>query len=99
MKTGLKALLIDLQWIRQKTQLYQIERLHSKIACQTQDEIPTRGKIDQFFNRFSIAALMQRCGVRQRHGHSVRSLLQRIFALPFTGGILMRSGFFGEGGK
>jgi len=28
---------------------------------------------------------MHRCGVRKRHGHSVRSLIQSIFALPFTG--------------
>jgi hypothetical protein len=38
-----------------KMTLYRVERLHSKIDCQTQDEIPSQGKIDLFFNRFSPA--------------------------------------------
>lgn len=58
---------------------------HSKIASQSQAHIELQGKINDFFNRFHIGTLMHRCGVRKRHGHSVRSLTEAIFTLPFVG--------------
>jgi len=58
---------------------------HSKIVSQTQVNIHVQGKINDFFNRFQIGTLMHRCGVRKRHGHSVRSLTEAIFTLPFVG--------------
>lgn len=58
---------------------------HSSIASQTQADIQVHGQIDSFFNRFRIGTLMNRCGIRKRHGHSVRSLTQAIFTLPFAG--------------
>ncbi len=58
---------------------------HSSIASQTQAGIIVHGQIDTFFNRFRIGTLLYRCGIRKRHGHSVRSLTQAIFTLPFVG--------------
>ena len=58
---------------------------HSKIASQTQADIHVQGQIDQFFSRFRIGSLLHRCGLRKRNGHSVRSLIQTIFTLPFVG--------------
>jgi len=58
---------------------------HSSIASQTQASIQVHGQIDSFFNRFHIGTMMNRCGIRKRHGHSVRSLTQAIFTLPFAG--------------
>ncbi|MDD3950872.1 MAG: hypothetical protein PHW59_07070 [Desulfobacterales bacterium] len=58
---------------------------HTNIASQSQAQIHLRSKIDDFFGRFKIAALMHRCGVRKHHGHSVRSLTEAIFTLPFVG--------------
>ena len=40
--------------------------------------------LNHFFNRFQIGTLLHRCGIRKRHGHSVRSLTEAIFSLPFT---------------
>ena len=57
----------------------------SSIASQTQAGIRVHGQIDTFFNRFRIGTLLHRCGIRKRHGHSVRSLTQAIFTLPFIG--------------
>ena len=57
----------------------------SSIASQTQAGIRVHGQIDAFFNRFRIGTLLHRCGIRKRHGHSVRSLTQAIFTLPFVG--------------
>jgi len=57
----------------------------SSIASQTQAGIRVHGQIDTFFNRFRIGTLLHRCGIRKRHGHSVRSLTQAIFTLPFVG--------------
>lgn len=54
-------------------------------ATQSQANIYVQGKIDDFFNRFKIATLMHRCGIRKHHGHSVRSLTKAIFTLPFVG--------------
>ena len=58
---------------------------HSKIASQTQADIRVQGQIDQFFSKFCIGSLLDRCGIRKRHGHGVRSLIQTIFTLPFVG--------------
>ena len=58
---------------------------HTGIASKTQDNIGIQSKIDEFFDRFKISTLMHRCGVRKHHGHSVRSLIQAIFVLPFIG--------------
>lgn len=59
--------------------------LHSKIASQTQADIRVQGQIDQFFSDFRIGSLLHRCGIKKRHGHGVRSLIQTIFTLPFVG--------------
>ena len=58
---------------------------HISNASQSQANIDVQGKIDDFFVRFKIATLMQRCGIRKHHGHSVRSLTKAIFTLPFVG--------------
>jgi hypothetical protein len=58
---------------------------HSSIASQTQAGIRVHGHIDAFFDKFRIGTLLHLCGIRKRHGHSVRSLTQAIFTLPFTG--------------
>jgi len=58
---------------------------HTKAASQSQPPINVQSKIDDFFRRFKIATLMHRCGVRKHHGHSVRSLTEAIFTLPFVG--------------
>ncbi len=58
---------------------------HINYASQSQEHIQVQGKIDDFFDRFKIGSLLHRCGVRKRHGHSVRSLTQAIFTLPFVG--------------
>jgi len=58
---------------------------NTKIASDTQAIIHTESKINHFFNRFQIGTLLHRCGVRKRHGHSIRSLTETIFSLPFTG--------------
>ena len=58
---------------------------HTSIAPQSQAHIHVQSKIDDFFGRFKIATIMHRCGVRKHHGHSVRSLTEAIFTLPFVG--------------
>lgn len=58
---------------------------HTKIVSQSQSHIHVQSKIDDFFSRFKIATLMHRCGIRKHHGHSVRSLTEAIFTLPFVG--------------
>lgn len=58
---------------------------NTKIDSDTQANIHIESKINHFFNRFQIGTLLHRCGVRKRHGHSVRSLTEAIFSLPFTG--------------
>jgi len=59
--------------------------IHNNIDTETQADIQIFGKIDDFFNQFKIATSLHRCGVRKRHGHSVRSLIMAIFTLPFVG--------------
>ena len=58
---------------------------HTRIASQSQAHIHVQSKIDDFFGRFKIATLMHGCGLRKHHGHSVRSLTEAIFTLPFVG--------------
>ena len=58
---------------------------HISIASDSQENINVQSKIDDFFGRFQVGTLLHRCGVRKRHGHSVRSLTQAIFTLPFVG--------------
>jgi hypothetical protein len=58
---------------------------HTSITSQSQDPVHVQSKIDDFFGRFKIATLMNQCGVRKHHGHSVRSLTKTIFTLPFVG--------------
>ena len=58
---------------------------HTSIASKSQVHVDVQSKIDEFFGRFKIATLMHRCGVRKHHGHSVRSLTEAIFTLPFIG--------------
>ena len=58
---------------------------HTNIASKSQGNIHIQSKIDDFFDRFRLGTLLHRYGVRKRHGHSVRSLTQAIFTLPFVG--------------
>jgi hypothetical protein len=58
---------------------------HSEMTSQSQADIRAHGQIDAFFNRFRIGTLLHQCGIRKRHGHSVRSLTQTIFTLSFMG--------------
>lgn len=58
---------------------------HIKIASQTQADVRIFDKIDEFFNRFHVSTMLHRCGVRKRHGYSVRSLIKPVFSLPFLG--------------
>jgi hypothetical protein len=58
---------------------------HIKIASQTQADVHVFDKIDDFFNRFHVSTTLHRCGVRKRHGYSVRSLIKPVFSLPFIG--------------
>jgi hypothetical protein len=57
--------------------------IHNNIDTETQADIQILGKIDDFFKKFNIGTFLHRCGVRKRHGHSVRSLIMAIFTLPF----------------
>lgn len=58
---------------------------HSKIDSQAQANIQIQSKIDDFFKKFRIGSLLNRCGVRKRHGYSALSLIEAIFTLPFIG--------------
>ena len=58
---------------------------HISIASVPQDSIHLQGQIDDFFDRFRIGTILHRCGIKKRHGHSVRCLTQAIFTLPFIG--------------
>ncbi|WP_084681086.1 IS4 family transposase [Desulfospira joergensenii] len=57
--------------------------MHTNNDAETQADIQILGKIDEFFNQFNIATFLHRCGIKKRHGHSVRSLIMAIFTLPF----------------
>jgi hypothetical protein len=58
---------------------------HTSISSKSQADFHVHSKIDDFFERFRIGTLMHRCGVRKRHGHGIRSLMETIFTLPFIG--------------
>ena len=58
---------------------------HNRITPQSQADIQVLDQIDVFFDKFRIGRLLDRCGIRKRHGYSVRSLTKAIFALPFIG--------------
>ena len=58
--------------------------IHNNTDSKIQADIQIQGKIDDFFNKFSIATSLHKCGVRKRHGHSVRTLIMAIFTLPFV---------------
>ena len=58
---------------------------HSRSAFKSQADIQILDQIDDFFNKFHMGTLLNRCGIRKRHGYSVRSLIKAIFALPFIG--------------
>lgn len=58
---------------------------HSKITSNSQADIHILDQIDDFFEKFHIGTLLDRCGIRKRHGYSVRSLTKAIFQLPFIG--------------
>lgn len=58
---------------------------HNRITLKSQADIQIFDQIDDFFNKFHIGTLLDRCGIRKRHGYSVRSLTKTIFALPFIG--------------
>ncbi len=62
-----------------------------KNASKYRADIHVQSKIDDFFDRFLVGTLLLRCGVRKRHGHDVRSLIQAIFTLPFVGKNFFRS--------
>lgn len=50
-----------------------------------QADICIHGKIDHFFKRFKVVSKMHRCGIRKSRGHSSKTLIMPIFALPFVG--------------
>jgi hypothetical protein len=58
---------------------------HTSISSKSQADFHVHSKIDDFFDRFRIGTLIHRCGVRKRHGHGIRSLMETIFTLPFIG--------------
>ena len=58
---------------------------NSRLTPQSQANIQVLDQIDDFFNKFHIGTLLDRCGIRKRHGYSVRSLTKAIFTLPFIG--------------
>ena len=58
---------------------------HSKITSNSQADIQVLDQIDDFFDKFHIGTLLDRCGIHKRHGYGVRSLTKAIFALPFIG--------------
>ena len=58
---------------------------HTNNASESQENIQLQSKIDSFFDRFQVGTLLHRYGIRKRNGHSVRSLTQAIFTLPFVG--------------
>ena len=58
---------------------------HNRIGSEAQDGIHVSSKIHDFFDDFRIGTLLHQCGVRKRHGYSVRSLITAIFAHPFLG--------------
>ena len=58
---------------------------HTTNASQSQDTIKINSQIDAFFKGFTIGSLLDRAGIRKRHGYRVCSLIKTIFTLPFIG--------------
>lgn len=58
---------------------------HTTNASQSQDTIKINSQIDAFFKAFTIGSLLDRAGIRKRHGYHVCSLIKTIFTLPFIG--------------
>lgn len=58
---------------------------HIRIASISQDSIHVQSQIDDFFDRFRVGTILNRCGIKKRHGHNIRSLTQAIYTLPFIG--------------
>lgn len=58
---------------------------HTTNASQSQDTIQINSQIDAFFKCFGIGTLLDRAGIRKRHGYHVCSLIKTIFTLPFIG--------------
>ena len=58
---------------------------HTTISSQSQDTIQINSQIDAFFKCFTIGTLLNRAGIRKRHGYPVCSLIKTIFTLPFIG--------------
>ena len=58
---------------------------HSNFYSKVQADIEIKGKVNCFFDTFSIGNLLHRCGVRKRHGYGPRFLIEAIFTLPFIG--------------
>ncbi len=58
---------------------------HINITSVSQGNLHVQSRIDDFFDRFRLGTILHRCGIRKRHGFSVRSLTQAIFTLPFIG--------------
>ena len=56
-----------------------------KNPSKVQETIKVQSKITAFFDKFNIGTLMNRYGIKKRHGHSIRSLTETIFTLPFIG--------------
>lgn len=58
---------------------------HSRLYSKIQADIQIQGKVNSFFDTFSIGKLLHRCGVHKRHGYGPRFLIEAIFTLPFIG--------------
>jgi len=58
---------------------------HTTNVSQSQDTIHINSQIDAFFKGFSIGTLLDRAGIRKRHGYRICSLIKTIFTLPFIG--------------
>lgn len=58
---------------------------HTTNASQSQAKIQINSQIDDFFKTFTIGTLLDRAGIRKRHGYRVSSLIKTIFTLPFIG--------------
>lgn len=58
---------------------------HTMNVSQSQDKIQINSQIDAFFKVFTVGTLLDRAGIRKRHGYRVSSLIKTIFTLPFIG--------------
>ncbi len=58
---------------------------HTTNASQSQATIQINSQFEAFFKCFTIGTLLDRAGIRKRHGYCVCSLIKTIFTLPFIG--------------